>query len=47
MMDRNKISQLMKLADVFIDLDGSGKNLTEEQANQYDSASGCKTKGWI
>ena len=35
MMDRNKISQLMKLAEVFIEIDKAGRNLTEEQADQY------------
>ncbi len=35
LLDREKISNLIKMADVFIGLDNVGQNLTEEQANSY------------
>lgn len=34
-LDRNKISNLVKMAGVFIDMDKAGQNLTKEQADEY------------
>ena len=34
-LDREKISNLLKMADVFIGLDNVGQNLSEEQADFY------------
>ena len=34
-LNRDKISNLMRMADVFIDLDKAGQNLTEDQALYY------------
>ena len=34
-IDREKISNLLTMARVFIDIDGVGQNLTEEQADSY------------